>query len=44
MTYNDGLLSFLIETEPDAGQATTSVDVSVSEDATEIETDAEGTG
>ena len=44
MSCYDCHLSFVIETEPQPRQATSSVDPSVSRDATDIENPVEGNG
>ena len=44
MSYYDCPLSFVIETEPQPRQATSSVDPSESRDATDIETHVQGNG
>ena len=42
VSSNDCLLSFLLDTDPEPGQATTSVDPSASEDETGIKKSVQG--
>ena len=44
VSSNDCLLSFLLDTDPEQGQATTSVDPSASQDETDIKKSVQGNG